>query len=268
MKVQVIVAHPDDAEYSAGGTMRKYSRAGHEVRVVSLTNGDAGHPTQRGPQLIERRNRESWAASNIGEFRYQILNHHDAQLVPSIALRDEIIGHIRSFEPDVIFTHRPCDYHPDHRTTGAVVQDAAYLLTVPAVLPRVPAIQRVPLIVFFEDSFLKPLPFEPDVAVSIDDTVEDKIRMLDCHVSQFYEWLPFNQGRMGEVPHDADARREWLGEQVRARAKATADRFRAMLKVLYGGRAGSKVQHAEAFEACEYGRPMTADARDEFFPFF
>jgi N-acetylglucosamine malate deacetylase 1 len=268
MKIQVIVAHPDDAEFAAGGTIRHYVRADHEVRVVSVTNGDAGHPTQRGPQLIERRNRESWAASNLGGYRYQILNHHDAQLVPSLALRDELIGQIRLFEPDVIFTHRPCDYHPDHRTVGAMVQDASYLLTVPAVLPRAAAIRTIPLIVFFEDGFTRPLPFEPDVAVSIDATIDDKIGMLDCHVSQVYEWLPFNRGKAGEVPADADARREWLGAEVRARARATADRHRAMLKVLYGARAGAKVQYAEAFEACEYGRTLTAEVRESLFPFF
>lgn len=268
MKIHVIIAHPDDAEYSAGGTLRKYTRAGHEVRVTSVTNGSAGHPTMRGPQLIERRNREAWAASRVGEFRYQILNHHDAQLTPTIELRDELIGIIRSFEPDVVMTHRPYDYHPDHRATAQLVQDAAYLLTVPAVLPRAPAIRQMPLIVHLEDPFTKPMPFEPDVCVAIDTTIDDKIRMLDCHVSQFYEWLPYNRGKAEEVPAGEEERRAWLGGQVRERAKATADRYRTMLKVLYGGRVGAKIRYAEAFEACEYGRPITAELREQAFPFF
>lgn len=267
MKVLFIVAHPDDAEYAAGGTLRHYTLGGHDVRVISVTNGSAGHQTLRGPQLVERRNRESWAASRIGEFKYQILNRHDAQLEPSNALRDELIGHIRTFDPAVIFTHRPYDYHPDHRTVGLMVQDASYLLTVPAVLPRAPAIPRAPIILFFEDSFTKPLPFEADVAVSIEATIEDKIAMLDCHVSQFYEWLPYNQQRLSEVPGGPEARREWLGGQVKRRAEATAAAHRSMLKSLYGSKAGKQVKFAEVFEVCEYGRAMSAELRDEIFPF-
>lgn len=267
MKVLFIVAHPDDAEFSAGGTLRQYSRGGHEVRVISVTNGSAGHATLRGPQLVERRSRESWASARIGEFKYQILNRHDAQLEPSNALRDELIGHIRTFDPVVVFTHRPYDYHPDHRTVGTMVQDASYLVTVPAVLPRAPAIPAAPLILFFEDGFTKPLPFEADVAVSIEPTIGDKVAMLDCHVSQVYEWLPFNQGRVHEVPAGEDARREWLGAQVRERAEATAAAHRPLLKSLYGTKAGKQVKYAEAFEVCEYGRAMTAELRDEVFPF-
>ncbi len=263
----MIVAHPDDAELSAGGTLRLYAKAGHEVRVISVTNGSAGHQTLRGPQLVERRKRESWASSQIGEFKYQVLNNHDAQLVPSLQLRDDLIGLIRNFGPDVLFTHRPFDYHPDHRTVGVMVQDASYLLTVPAVLPRASALERVPVIMFFEDPFTRPLPFEADVAVGIDTTIEDKVAMLDCHVSQFYEWLPYNERRLDQVPKDVGARKPWLGESIRARARNSAKAHRAMLKSLYGAKEGKKIKHAEAFEVCEYGSPLTAKHRDEIFPF-
>lgn len=268
MKILFIVAHPDDAEYSAGGTLRLYSRAGHEVRVISVTNGNAGHQTLRGPQLVERRKREFWAASRVGDFKTQVLNNHDARLFPSVELRDDLIGHIRNFDPELLFTHRPFDYHPDHRTVGHMVQDAAYLITVPAVLPRAPAIPRPPVILFFEDRFTQPLPFEPDVAVSIEETLDDKIAMLDCHVSQFYEWLPWNSGKLDEVPRESEERKAWLGEQVRKRAKATAKNHRPMLNSLYGSKRGRKIKYAEAFEVCEYGAPLAADRRDELFPFF
>lgn len=268
MKILYIVAHPDDAEFSAGGTLRLYSRAGHEVRVISVTNGSAGHQTLRGPQLVERRKREAWAASTLGDFKFQALNNHDAQLFPSIQLRDDLIGHIRTFDPHLVFTHRPFDYHPDHRAVGTMVQDAAYLLTVPAVLPRASAIPRPPVILFFEDPFTRPLPFEADVAVSIDETIDDKIGMLDCHVSQFYEWLPWNERKLDQVPKGEDERKQWLGEKIRKRAKASARHHRSILNSLYGAKAGKKVKFAEAFEVCEYGSPLTAERRDELFPFF
>jgi LmbE family N-acetylglucosaminyl deacetylase len=268
MRVLLIVAHPDDAEFSAGGTLRLYSRAGHEVRVISVTNGSAGHQTLRGPQLVERRKKEFLASAQVGDFKAQVLNNHDAQLVPTLQLRDDLIGLIRNFNPDILFTHRPFDYHPDHRTVGTLVQDAAYLLTVPAVLPRASALERVPVIMFFEDMFTRPLPFEADVVVGIDATLEDKVAMLDCHVSQVYEWLPYNERRLDQAPREADARKAWLGESVRARAKTSAKHHRAMLKSLYGAKDGKTIKHAEAFEVCEYGTPLPAKRRDELFPFF
>lgn len=268
MKILFLTAHPDDAEYYAGGLIRKYTAADHEVKVISLTTGGAGHHELRGQALVERRKREAWASSHIGEFKYQILNNHDAQLYSTMALRDELIAIIRSHAPDAIFTHRPYDYHPDHRNASLAIQDAAYLLTVPSIVPREPMLERVPMILHLEDQFMKPIPFEADVAVSIDDTIEDKINMLDAHVSQFYEWLPFNQGVLDTVPKDKEERKAWLGDFIKDRAAKTADRFRILLGVLYGKEAGNAIKYAEAFEACEYGMQMTAENRKELFPFF
>jgi len=268
MKLLFLTAHPDDAEYYAGGLIRKYAAADHEVKVICLTTGGAGHHELRGQHLIERRKREAWASSHIGEFKYQILNHHDAQVYPTMALRDELIGIIRNHAPHAVFTHRPYDYHPDHRNTALAVQDAAYLLTVPSIVPREPILDHVPLILHLEDQFLKPIPFEADVAISIDDTIDAKIDMLDAHVSQFYEWLPFNQGVLGAVPKDKEERRAWLATFVQDRAAKTAYRFRILLGVLYGKKTGSEIKYAEAFEACEYGMQMTATNRKELFPFF
>ena len=267
MKVLIIGAHPDDPEYFAGGTACKFVKEGHTVKFVSMTNGDAGHHELRGPDLAERRRKEAWAASNVVGVEYQVLNHHDGLLQATLEIRDEVIGIIRLFEPDLIMTHRPNDYHPDHRNTSILVQDSSYLLTVPAICPRVPFLKRMPVIVYMEDRFTKPLPFEVDVAVPIDETIEDKISMLDCHVSQFFEWLPFNQG-VEDVPIGVFERREWLSESVKKRAKETADRSRTMLEVLMGERRTKEVEFAEVFEACEYGQPLTSKNRKELFPFF
>ena len=173
-----------------------------------------------------------------------------------------------AFNPDALFTHRPNDYHPDHRITSQLVQDASYLLTVPSIVPREAHLARMPVILYTEDRFMKPNPFEADVCLSIDETIEDKIRMLDCHESQFYEWLPFNQGEAEKVPLGKSERIAWLGEAVKRRAEETAARFRTVLKVLYGDEAGGAVKYAEAFEACEYGSPLTAENRKALFPFF
>ena len=91
--------------------------------------------------------------------------------------------------------------------------------------------------------------------------------MLDCHVSQFFEWLPYNQG-VEEVPDGVFERREWLAKSVKERAEKTADHSRAMLEILMGARRAKEVEFAEVFEACEYGRPLTSKNRKELFPFF
>ncbi len=268
MKIMIIGAHPDDAEHFAGGTARLYVNAGHAVRFVSATNGDAGHQELRGPDLAERRRQEARAAAELAGAEAQILNHHDGRLFPTPEAREEIIALIRGWEPDLVLTHRPYDYHPDHRATSILVQDTAYLLTVPSLVPKVPHLRQMPVIAYLEDAFTRPVPFEADVAVDIGPTIEAKIAMLDAHVSQFYEWLPYNQGREREVPLGLQERTDWLGRQVRQRAERTADRCRTLLKVLYGEGRGSEIRYAEAFEASEYGRPLSAETRRELFPFF
>ena len=107
---------------------------------------------------------------------------------------------IRGFRPDLIITHRSTDYHPDHRFAGLLVQDAAYLLTVPAICPDAPHLPASPVILYFSDAFKKPCPFEPHVVVDIGAEFDRLVGMLHCHQSQFYEWLPYNAGYLDQVP--------------------------------------------------------------------
>jgi N-acetylglucosamine malate deacetylase 1 len=187
--------------------------------------------------------------------------------LPTLANRFEIIRLIRTFDPDLILTHRPNDYHPDHRYTSQLVQDAAYMVTVPAVVPGVKHLAKNPVIAYLPDAFQKPYPFTPDVAVDVGPVLDNIVAMLDCHVSQFYEWLPYNFGALDQVPSDAGQRRAWLGEVVRARLRQQADRFRDLLVKQYGDARGRRVEFAEAFEGCEYGSPLDAAARRRLFSF-
>jgi LmbE family N-acetylglucosaminyl deacetylase len=135
---------------------------------------------------------------------------------------------------------------------------------VPNVAPDTPSLRKNPAFFYYEDNFQKPQPFAPDVAVSIDDTFEKKIAMLDAHVSQFYEWLPWLDGRFDEVPKDAAARRAWL---TKGRFGRISPAVRGTLEKYYGKEAAAKVQHAEAFEICEYGRRPTPEDIKRLFPF-
>src|SRR5262249_6951039 len=192
LRLLIIGAHPDDADYHAGGTAAYYAAAGHTVKMVSLTNGDAGHHLLRGPELARRRKAEAAASGAVIGASDEVFDNPDGWLQPSPQARTQVIRLIRSFQPDLVLTHRPNDYHPDHRYTSQLVQDAAYMVTVPAVVPDTPHLARDPVIAYLPDDFQKPTPFRPDVVVDVGGVVEQVVTMLHCHRSQFYEWLPYN----------------------------------------------------------------------------
>ena len=257
-------AHPDDCDQRAGGVAAKYAALGHRVRFVSVTNGDAGHQTEGGGALAARRRAEAREAGRRIGIEYIVLDNHDGELLPTLAVREQIIRQIRQWNADLVLAPRPNDYHPDHRYTGILVQDAAYMVVVPNVAPDTPALRKNPVFMYFEDGFQKPQPFSPDVAVSIDDVIEKKIDMLDAHVSQMYEWLPWVDGKLESVPKDAAARRRWLRE---TRAAQPTPAVRASLAKWYGAEKGGAVRHAEAFEICEYGARPDAGMIRKLFPF-
>jgi LmbE family N-acetylglucosaminyl deacetylase len=257
-------AHPDDCDIRAGGTAAKYAALGHRVRFVAVTNGDAGHQSEGGGALAARRRAEAKEAGRRIGVDYVVLDNHDGELLPTLKPREEIIRLIRQWNADLVLAPRPNDYHPDHRYTGVLVQDAAYMVVVPNITPDTPALRKNPVFMYFQDNFQRPNPFRPDVAVAIDEVFEKKIDMLDAHVSQFYEWLPWVDGRLDTVPKDPAARRRWLADN---RAGKPTPAVRDTLVKWYGAEKGSAVQHAEAFEICEYGtRPDEAMIR-KLFPF-
>jgi LmbE family N-acetylglucosaminyl deacetylase len=266
LRLLVVGAHPDDAEYKAGGLAALYRGAGHEVAFVSMTNGESGHHEISGPALVRRRRAEADAAARVLGLRYDVLDNPDGGLEATLPCREEVIRLIRSYRPDLVLTHRLNDYHPDHRATATLVQDAAYLLGVPSICPDVPHLSRPPVIAYLSDEFTRPYPFTPDVVIDIAPVWPAKVAMLDAHESQFYEWLPYNSGHPDTVPAGADARRIWLSEQMAALAERLADRFRAQLVATYGPERGAAVRLAEAFEASEYGAPLDAQARAHLFP--
>jgi LmbE family N-acetylglucosaminyl deacetylase len=256
LRLLAIGAHPDDAEFKAGGLAALYRKAGHEVQFISVTNGEAGHHLVPGAPLVHRRRREAAAAAATLGLRYEVWDHPDGRLEPTLARREQMIRAIRSFRPDLLLTHRPNDYHPDHRATSQLVQDAAYLLTVPAICPEVPHLPRDPAIAYLSDEFTRPYPFVPTVVIDIRGVFDQKIAMLHAHASQFYEWLPYNGGYSGDVPEGDPARREWLADRIGTLSARLAHRLRDRLIQTYGPTVGPLVDRAEAFEACEYGAPL------------
>lgn len=267
VRILVIGAHPDDADIKTGGTAAQWCAAGHTVKLISVCDGGAGHQTMRGEALVERRRAEARAAGAVIGATYDVLDQPDGRLQPTLETREKLIRLIRGFRPDAVFTHRTVDYHPDHAYTGQLVQEAAYLLTVPALCPDVPHLARPPVIFYFSDAFKEPSAFKPHVVVDIGPTLDRVIAMLDCHQSQFYEWIPYNAGNLDEVPKDESARRAWLSQRVGRRLRPLADRYRELVVKTYGPERGAKIEYVDTFQVSEFGAPFDAATRARLFPF-
>lgn len=264
IRVIAIGAHPDDCDLGAGGLAAKFAEMGHAFKFVSVTNGDAGHQEMGGGALAKRRRAEAAEAGRRLGIEYELLDNHDGELLPTLDVRLDIIRRIRSWNADVVIAPRPNDYHPDHRYTGVLVQDAAYMVVVPNVAPDTPPLRKNPVFLYFQDHFQKPAPFRPDIAVAIDDVYAKKVDALDAHVSQFYEWLPWVDGRLDEVPKDPVERKKWLFNQRQRRDVTPA--IRQSLIKWYGEQRGKQVQYAEAFEICEYGKQPDEQEIRRLFP--
>jgi LmbE family N-acetylglucosaminyl deacetylase len=222
-------AHPDDCEIQAGGVGAMWAAKGHHVKLVSVTNGDIGHWRDAGGPLARR----------------------------------------RKAEVEIVMSPRPNDYHPDHRYTGVLVQDAAYMVTVPFFCPDVPYLKHNPVFLYYPDSFQKPNAFQPDVAVSIDGVIEKKLDALDALESQFYEG---GANGSAELIPSEPAKQAERHHQVRAgferRYVDQAQRFKAKLADFYGQDKAGSIRCAEAFEICEYGRRPSPEELKKLFPFF
>lgn len=272
-KLRIIVfgAHPDDAQYKAGGTAAKWTKQGHKVKLVSVTNGDIGHWQSAGGPLAQRRLAEVKKADAIIGAETLVLDIHDGELVPSLENRQKIIRVIREWQADIVIAHRPWDYHPDHRYVGVLMQDAAFMVTVPFVCPDVPPLKKNPVFLYSSDGFKKPYPFQADIAVSVDDVFDLKLTAIHEMPSQHYEGgASGSEEYVKTVPPASDepGRKAWLRQRWTARQTGEANRFRDTLVKWYGADAGAAVKYAEAFEICEYGRQPNAEEIKKLFPFF
>lgn len=286
MKILMIGAHPDDNDFRSGGTALKYIKKGHSVRFLSICDGSGGHYELSPEQIRERRLGEFKAVTALTGIEYETLGIPDCELMADLPTRKKLVNYIRKYAPDIIFTHRNNDYHADHRNAALLVQDASYLLGVPNFCPETKAI-KTPLIMYFYDKFKNP-EFAADVVVATDDVIDEKYKMFDCHVSQVYEWLPYENGVLSEVPKDPKKRLEWLrnprvprdgtfltekdmdifiaSNNSEYREALPAIKYRNKLIERYG-EDGKNFLFAEAFSVSEYGARLTKENLNLYFPF-
>ncbi len=271
LRIIVFGAHPDDAEYKAGGTATKWARLGHHVKLVSVTNGDIGHWQMAGGPLAQRRRAESQAAAKVLGITPEVLDLHDGELLPTLENRKQITKLIRDWNADIVISHRPWDYHPDHRAVGQLVQDAAFMVTVPYFCPDTPFLTKNPVFLYSSDRFQKPYPFRPDVAVAIDDVFDTKLAAIHELTSQAYEGGSLGNEELAHTilpARDVQGRKAWLQEYWSKRQGDEANRFRDLLQKFYGEEPGKAIQYAETFEICEYGTQPTDEELRQYFPFF
>ena len=264
-------AHPDDAEFKEGGTAAMWADLGHHVKLVSVTNGDIGHWRMAGGPLAKRRTAEVEASAKVLGNSVEVLDIHDGELMPTLENRKKIVRLIRDWNADIVISHRPWDYHPDHRYVGVLVQDAAYMVAVPFLCPDTPPLDKNPVFLYSSDRFQKPYPFNADIAVGIDRVFDRKLLAISKLESQVFEGGALgNEEFVASVPPESrpELRMSWLKERWAKRQAAEADRYRAALVKMYGPEQGQKIKYAEAFEICEYGRQPSAEEIRKLFPFY
>ncbi len=262
-------AHPDDSELKAGGVGALWAEQGCHVKLVSVTNGDVGHWSQAGGPLALRRMAEVKKCDAAMGATSEVLDNHDGELMPTLENRRTITRLIREWRADVVLAPRSNDYHPDHRYTGILVQDAAFMVTVPFFCPAVPYLAKNPVFLYYSDSFERPNPFRPDIVVSIDDVIEKKVNAIAMLESQMLEGCCGGDEKLVPKTQEEYVKRMTeVRNRLRNRFAGIANQYRARLIELYGEERGKQVKHAEAFELCEYGARPTIEQLKKLFPTF
>jgi LmbE family N-acetylglucosaminyl deacetylase len=224
-----IQAHPDDQEFSVGGTLAKWARAGTRIISVVITSGDSGSndPTKDGShkqELAQLREKEQLAANEVlGVAETVFLRYPDGELEPTIQLRKDLARLIRQHKPDTVLTGNPeawfygTDYvnHPDHRAAAQAACEAVF----PSAGSRL----------MFTD--LLSAGYEPhdvsrlyvhggeksDTWIDITETLEVKIKALQQHASQ--------------VPVDEVGKwmTEWAADEAKEKGMQYAESYRVMM---------------------------------------
>jgi LmbE family N-acetylglucosaminyl deacetylase len=206
-RVMVVTAHPDDAEFGAGGTVAKFAREGKEVSYVIVTDGSKGSADRAmTPERLAatRQEEQRNAARTLGVERVEFLGYVDGEVEDTRALRRDVTRQIRRWRPDLIITQNPnrtrnlYASHRDHRITAGVVLDCVYPLArdhlaFPELLPEFEPHKVREVYVMAWDN--------PDVIVDITETMDLKLKALACHVSQFEKFAPV-EGRVRERSAD------------------------------------------------------------------
>ena len=187
MTVLAIGCHPDDIEVSCAGTLAKYVSQGHKVIMCHITNGNMGHREIMPKELREIRAKEAKNSANIIGAELITTDIDDLMVYEGQKeQRDKVVDVIRYANPDLIITHSVTDYMPDHVAVSKLVFDASFTATLPNYETEYPYYEKLTPIYYMDT--LAGLNFTPTEYVDITDTMEKKLEMLECHISQM-KWM-------------------------------------------------------------------------------
>ena len=257
LKVMIVFAHPDEGEVYAGGITALYTQLGHQVKYVSLTNGDAGHFSMKPDELVKRRYKEAMKAKDILRLsEYDILDNHDGKLENTDANQQKVVELIEDWNADIVFTFYPAKGgHNDNMTAGYIVRDAAKLLKS----------KKLPVFMYIRDFHTAKFSYIPDIAVIIDDVWDLKLNGLGAHVSQVLELNPYNMGTYEAVKASKKLQDEYLYTNAYDWSHITAENLIA-LQYWYGASKASQAKYVEAFEFAEVGRQVSKKEIKVLFP--
>jgi len=236
------------------------------VKLVALTNGDVGHFAQAGGPLAQRRKAEVEACHKTLGVETEVLDTHDGELMPDLETRRKVANVIRDYQADIVLSHRPWDYHPDHRAVGVLANDTAVVVVAPFFSPYTPPTKRNPIYLYYSDAFTKPYPFDPIIAIGIDEMAQKKWDCISAMPSQFGDADSWQARYRANVPTEESARKAFLLDMVKQRSADVANQYRTLLVKLYGVQAGGGMKYAEAFELNQYGTQATFDELKAIFP--
>lgn len=262
----VIGAHPDDCELIVGGTATKLIEAGHKVKFVSLTNGNKGHHQYTSEEIEKIRAKEVETVKQRLGCEYEVVGEQDGELLPTLANRNKVIRIIREWNADVVITHPPYDYHPDHRSTSTLVQDAAFMVTVPLALPSIPALKKNPVFLYMIGRLQNPTISQPPISIDITSVVEKKAYIVDAHASQLYEWLPWINNDSTPIPESKEGRLKYTIDYISNRDAVNTYTLPTLEK-WYGKKQADKIKSAESFEVCPFGKKVTEQELRNLLPF-
>lgn len=185
MNVLCVAAHPDDTELLCAGTLARYAQDGHDVTIAIFTDGSIGDAVVKPDVLSATRQKEARKAANIIGANLIWVGVTDELVFPDKEQRHLMIDVLRKADPDIIFTHSPNDYHPDHRYVSQLVFDSYFQKGLPHMPGQsLPACRFAGAQLYYMDN-IGGIGFHPVEYVDITDVFETKKAMLACHESQF-----------------------------------------------------------------------------------
>ncbi len=232
LRVLVLGAHPDDAEWFCGGTLARFAKEGHAVVIAHVSNGNKGSFRYTSEELGKIRRRESIAAAKVVGATSLTCDLPDGEVVVNVEHERRITEIIRQARPDVMIATDPNDYHGDHRAVGEMAAHCTYMATCPLYKTASPFLENLPVLYYCDT--LSSVNFAPTEFVDITDFIDTKIRMMMAHKSQV----------------------EWIAARAKANARDfLAEEFKAVAHTR-GSQCG--VRYAEAFRICPAaGRAIT-----------